>query len=78
MLPVTDIRFSLRFGERSWNYLHPARCHDVVISCQHSSTEMPATELVLYPGQFHGITMPSYQRDRLARYVAWFDKYLKK
>ena len=31
-----------------------------------------------YPGQAHGITMPSYARDRLARYVAWFDKYLKK
>jgi len=35
------------------------------------------TQLVLYPGQSHGITMPSYARDRLARYVAWFDKYLK-
>ncbi len=35
------------------------------------------TELVIYPGQFHGITVPSYQRDRLARYVAWYDKYLK-
>jgi dipeptidyl aminopeptidase/acylaminoacyl peptidase len=35
------------------------------------------TELVIYPGQYHGITMPSYQRDRLARDLAWFDKYLK-
>jgi dipeptidyl aminopeptidase/acylaminoacyl peptidase len=35
------------------------------------------TQLILYPGQAHGITMPSYARDRLARYVAWFDKYLK-
>jgi dipeptidyl aminopeptidase/acylaminoacyl peptidase len=35
------------------------------------------TELVIYPGQFHGLTTPSYQRDRLSRYVAWFDKYLK-
>jgi dipeptidyl aminopeptidase/acylaminoacyl peptidase len=36
------------------------------------------TQLVIYPGQFHGITMPSYQRDRLERYVKWYDKYLKK
>jgi dipeptidyl aminopeptidase/acylaminoacyl peptidase len=35
------------------------------------------TELVIYPGQFHGLTVPSYQRDRLTRYVAWYDKYLK-
>ncbi|MFC0517418.1 prolyl oligopeptidase family serine peptidase [Mucilaginibacter angelicae] len=36
------------------------------------------TELILYPNQFHGITKPSYQVDRLQRYVEWYDKYLKK
>lgn len=35
------------------------------------------TELIVYPGQFHGITIPSYQRDRLERWKAWFGKYLK-
>ena len=35
------------------------------------------TELVIYPGQFHGLTTPSYQRDRLQRYLDWFDKHLK-
>jgi len=35
------------------------------------------TQLVIYPGQHHGITMPSYAADRLERYVAWYDKYLK-
>ncbi|HVV06401.1 MAG TPA: S9 family peptidase [Puia sp.] len=35
------------------------------------------TELIIYPGQFHGISMPSYQRDRLERYLAWYGKYLK-
>jgi dipeptidyl aminopeptidase/acylaminoacyl peptidase len=35
------------------------------------------TELIVYPGQFHGITVPSYQRDRFERYLAWFGKYLK-
>jgi dipeptidyl aminopeptidase/acylaminoacyl peptidase len=36
------------------------------------------TELIIYPGQFHGITTPSYQKDRLERYNSWFDKYIKK
>jgi len=35
------------------------------------------TELIIYPGQFHGITVPSYQKDRLDRWLAWFGKYLK-
>ena len=36
------------------------------------------SELVIYPNQYHGITTPSYKKDRLERYVAWYDKYLKK
>ncbi|HYA48907.1 MAG TPA: S9 family peptidase [Burkholderiales bacterium] len=35
------------------------------------------TELVVYPGQFHGLTTPSYVRDRYERYLAWYDRYLK-
>ena len=35
------------------------------------------TELVIYPGQFHGLTIPSYERDRLHRYVNWFNKHLQ-
>ena len=35
------------------------------------------TELVIYPGQFHGITLPSYRKDRIERYLAWYDKYIK-
>jgi len=36
------------------------------------------TQLVVYPGQFHLFTRPSYQYDRLQRYIAWYEKYLKK
>lgn len=36
------------------------------------------TQLVIYPGQFHGITVPSYLVDRLQRWINWYDKYLKK
>jgi dipeptidyl aminopeptidase/acylaminoacyl peptidase len=35
------------------------------------------TGLVIYPGQFHGLTTPSYQKDRIERYIAWFDRFLK-
>jgi dipeptidyl aminopeptidase/acylaminoacyl peptidase len=35
------------------------------------------TQLVIYPNQFHGITVPSYQKDRFERYLEWFGKYLK-
>ena len=36
------------------------------------------TQLVIYPGQYHGLTIPSYQRDRLTRDLAWYDGHLKK
>jgi dipeptidyl aminopeptidase/acylaminoacyl peptidase len=36
------------------------------------------TQLIIYPNETHGIQRPSYQRDRLERYIAWYDKYLKK
>jgi dipeptidyl aminopeptidase/acylaminoacyl peptidase len=35
------------------------------------------TQLVIYPGQYHGIRKPSYQKDRGQRYLDWFEKYLK-
>jgi dipeptidyl aminopeptidase/acylaminoacyl peptidase len=34
------------------------------------------TELIVYPGEYHGIRRPSFQRDRFERYVAWYSKYL--
>ncbi|MEO8334173.1 MAG: S9 family peptidase [bacterium] len=35
------------------------------------------TKLVIYPSQFHGITIPSYRVDRLGRYLEWYDRFLK-
>jgi dipeptidyl aminopeptidase/acylaminoacyl peptidase len=35
------------------------------------------TELVIYPGQWHGIKTPSYQKDRFERYLAWYDRFLR-
>ena len=35
------------------------------------------TRLIVYPGQHHGIGRPSFKVDRLKRYLAWYDQYLK-
>lgn len=36
------------------------------------------TEMVVYPGESHGLSVPSYEVDRLQRYLDWYGKYLKK
>ncbi|WP_262693128.1 S9 family peptidase [Kordiimonas aquimaris] len=35
------------------------------------------TQLVVYPGEHHGIRRPSFQIDRYNRYLGWFDQYVK-
>ena len=35
------------------------------------------TQLVVYPGQNHGLTRVPFLRDRMERYLAWYGKYLK-
>ncbi|MEJ1931329.1 S9 family peptidase [Nostoc sp. NIES-2111] len=34
------------------------------------------TQLIIYPGEFHGIRRPSFAKDRLQRYLDWYKKYL--
>lgn len=34
------------------------------------------TQLVVYPGEHHGISRPSFQRDRLERYLGWYARFL--
>ena len=36
------------------------------------------TQMVIYPNENHGISRPSYVRDRYERYLSWYDKYIKK
>ena len=36
------------------------------------------TQLIVYPNEFHGISRPSFVRDRYERYLGWFDKYVLK
>ena len=35
------------------------------------------TELVVYPGQYHGIDKPSYMKDLYERYLDWYDQHVK-
>lgn len=34
------------------------------------------TQLIIYPGQYHGLAKPSYIEDRLDRMIGWYAKYL--
>lgn len=36
------------------------------------------TQLIIYPGQFHGLDKPSYVQDRLERMIEWYGRYLGK
>lgn len=35
------------------------------------------TQLVIYPGEGHGLSIPSYERDLYERYLAWLSKYVQ-
>ena len=39
------------------------------------SLEVP-TQLVIYPGEWHPVTVPSYLRDRMQRHLDWYGLYL--
>lgn len=34
------------------------------------------TQLIVYPGEYHGISRPSYKQDLYRRYIDWFEKRL--
>lgn len=40
------------------------------------SRDVP-TRLVVYPGESHGLSVPSYKADRMSRTLEWYDRYLK-
>ncbi len=35
------------------------------------------TELVVYPGEPHGLTKPTHMKDRMERYLIWYGQYVK-
>ena len=36
------------------------------------------TTLVIYPGEFHGLKRPSFLKDRMQRWLGWYDSHLRK
>jgi dipeptidyl aminopeptidase/acylaminoacyl peptidase len=35
------------------------------------------TQLIVYPGETHGLSRPSLRADRLERYVKWYDRFVR-
>ena len=35
------------------------------------------TQLIIYPGEYHGLDRPSFLIDRITRYIGWYDRFLK-
>lgn len=35
------------------------------------------TQLVVYPGEYHGIRRPAFQKDRYERYLQWYGRWVK-
>ncbi len=60
-------------GERDWN-VPVINSEQMYLAMKRLGRE---TLLVVYPGEFHSIRRPAYQKDRLERYLAWYDKYVK-
>ena len=60
-------------GEQDWNVpiLNSEQLYQVL-----RRRGVP-TQLVVYPGQSHGIRPPSYQKDRYQRYLDWYQKWVK-
>lgn len=59
-------------GEVDWN-IPVSQSEQLYMSLRRRGVP---TELIVYPGQSHGIRTPSYQKDRYERYLAWFERWL--
>jgi dipeptidyl aminopeptidase/acylaminoacyl peptidase len=60
-------------GEKDWNVL--------VINSEQLFMALKrlgqTAELVVYPGEFHGISTPTFIQDRWQRYLDWFELHVK-
>ena len=61
-------------GEKDWN-VPLIGSEQMYQALKH--LEIP-TQLVIYPNEHHGLSKPSYIKDRLDRYLDWYEKYLEK
>ncbi|MFC3098972.1 S9 family peptidase [Alteraurantiacibacter palmitatis] len=60
-------------AEQDWN----VPCEGSLAMYQALLTNEVPTALVVYPGQNHGLTVPSYLKDRIERSLGWYDRYLR-
>lgn len=60
-------------AEVDWN----VPCEGSLAMYQALRTNNVPSTLVVYPGQTHGLSVPSYLRDRMERSVAWYDRWLR-
>jgi dipeptidyl aminopeptidase/acylaminoacyl peptidase len=60
-------------GEKDWNV--PINNSELLYQALRRLGR--TTELVVYPNQYHGLSVPSYQKDRFERYLNWYGKYVK-
>jgi dipeptidyl aminopeptidase/acylaminoacyl peptidase len=60
-------------GERDWNVpiLNSEQMYQAMRRLGRT------TQLVVYPGQTHGISKPTYQKDRWLRYLEWYRRHVK-
>ncbi len=60
-------------GEKDWN-VPIINSEQLYQALRHLGK---TAELVVYPGEYHGLSTPSYNKDVFERFLAWFDKYVK-
>ena len=60
-------------GEKDWN-VPLIGSEQMYQALKH--LEIP-TQLIVYPDEHHGLSKPSYIKDRLDRYLEWYKKYLE-
>jgi dipeptidyl aminopeptidase/acylaminoacyl peptidase len=60
-------------AEEDWN----VPCSGSLQMYQALRAERVPTQLVVYPGETHSLSVPSYLRDRIERSLDWYDRYLK-
>jgi len=60
-------------GEKDWN-VPILNSEQLYMALKRLGVE---TELVVYPGEYHGISTPSYIQDLYQRYLKWFGEHLQ-
>ncbi|MXO71107.1 S9 family peptidase [Alteraurantiacibacter buctensis] len=60
-------------AEKDWN----VPCEGSLAMYQALQSNDVPTTLVVYPGQNHGLVVPSYLKDRMVRSIAWYDRWLR-